>query len=321
MKSPSSPQGRPILIDTDPGLDDAIALLLTFGSPELDLRGITTVAGNVPVDLTTRNALQICELAGRTDIPVHAGCARPLLRQLETAESVHGDNGLADVPLPDPTMKPRPGHAVDFLIDTVLATPGITLCLLGPMTNLAVALIKEPRIAANIGSVVAMAGSFFAGGNSAPALEFNMQVDPHAAHVVMTAGLDITLAPLDLTHSVLTTDAQLARVAKLPGRIGRAALAWLSFYGAHDRKKYGTPGGPLHDPCVIAWLLRPDLFSGKRVAVDIELKSDLVPGMTVMDWWGTTGKTPNAMVLNRADVDGFYDLLFERIGTLAAAIQ
>jgi purine nucleosidase len=316
MKSP-----RPILIDTDPGLDDAIALLLTFASPELDLRGILTVAGNVPVALTTRNALQICELAGKTDIPVYAGCPRPLLRHLETAESVHGDNGLADVPLPAPTMQARPQHAVDFLIETVLATPGITLCLLGPMTNLAVALIKEPRITANIGSVVAMAGSFFAGGNSAPALEFNCQVDPHAAHVVMTAGLDVVLAPLDLTHSVLTTDERLARVAKLPGRIGKAATAWLSFYGAHDRKKYGTPGGPLHDPCVIAYLLRPDLFQAKRVAVDIDLKSDLVPGMTVMDWWGTTGKPANALVLHQADVGAFYDMLFERIGTLAAAVQ
>ncbi|GIL37828.1 ribosylpyrimidine nucleosidase [Rhodospirillales bacterium TMPK1] len=316
MKSP-----RPILIDTDPGLDDAIALLLTFASPELDLRGILTVAGNVPVNLTTRNALQICELAGKTEIPVYAGCPRPLLRHLETAESVHGDNGLADVPLPAPTIQAQKQHAVDFLIDTVMATPGITLCLLGPMTNLAVALIKEPRIAANIGSVVAMAGSFFAGGNSAPALEFNMQVDPHAAHVVMTAGLDVTLAPLDLTHSVLTTDEQLARVAKLPGRIGKAATAWLSFYGAHDRKKYGTPGGPLHDPCVIAYVLWPELFTGKRVAVDIDLKSDLVPGMTVMDWWGTTGKAPNALVLHQADVRGFYDRLFERIGALAAAVQ
>jgi purine nucleosidase len=312
---------RPIVIDTDPGLDDAIALLLTFASPELDLRGITTVAGNVAVQLTTRNALQICDLAGRPQTPVHAGCPRPLLRALETAESVHGDNGLANVPLPAPTRQASPGHAVDFLIETILATPGITLCLLGPMTNLAVALIKEPRIAANIGSVVAMGGSFFAGGNSAPALEFNMQVDPHAAHVVMTAGLDVTMIPLDLTHTVLTTDVQLARVAQMPGRIGRAAHAWLSFYGAHDRKKYGTPGGPLHDPCVIAYVLRPDLFQGKRVAVDIDLKSDLVAGMTVMDWWGTTGKQPNALVLHRADVDGFYDFLFERIGRLAAAID
>lgn len=312
---------RPILIDTDPGLDDAIALLLTFASPELDLRGILTVAGNVAVPLTTRNALQICELAGRTDTPVHAGCPRPLLRHLETAESVHGDNGLANVPLPPPTMQVRPQHAVDFLIETVLANPGITLCLLGPMTNLAVALIKEPRIAANIGQVVAMAGSFFAGGNSAPALEFNCQVDPHAAYVVLTSGLDVVLAPLDLTHSVLTTDEQLARVAALPGRIGKAAHAWLSFYGAHDRKKYGTPGGPLHDPCVIAYLLRPDLFTGKRVAVEIDLKSDLVPGMTVMDWWGTTGKAPNALVLHKADVAGFYDMLFERIGTLAKEVN
>ncbi len=225
MKSPP----RPILIDTEPGLDDAIALLLAFASPELDLRGILTVAGNVPVPLTTRNALQICELAGKTEVPVYAGCARPLLRHLETAESVHGDNGLADVPLPPPTM-PGPPRSRGRLPDRERtgdarhdAVPA------GPDDQSRRGADQGTRFAANIGSVVAMGGSFFAGGNSAPALEFNMQVDPHAAHVVMTAGLDVVLAPLDLTHSVLTTDEQLARVAKLPGRIvqGRLGLAEL----------------------------------------------------------------------------------------------
>lgn len=315
--SPTSP--RRIIIDTDPGLDDAVALLLTFASPELELIGISTVAGNAPVELTTRNALQVCELAGRTEIPVRAGCARPLLRPLETAPTVHGEDGLANVPLPKPVTTARPGHSVDWLIETILAEPGLTLCTLGPMTNLAVALIKEPRIADRLGPVVSMAGSFFAGGNSAPGVEFNCQVDPHAAHVVLSAGLDLTLVPLDLTHQVLTTDDRLARIAAIPGRIGEAAHAWLSFYGQHDRKKFGTPGGPLHDPCVPGYLIAPHLFSGRRVRVDIELESRLTPGMTVMDWWGTTGAAPNALVLNQVDAAGFYDLLIGRLGHLAAS--
>lgn len=307
---------RPIVIDTDPGLDDAVALLLAFASPELVVRAITTVAGNVSVEQTTRNALEICALAGREDIPVYAGCARPLLRPLETAPMVHGADGLAGVPMPQPHVSARPQHAVDYLIDAVRAEPGLTLCLLGPMTNLAMALIKAPDIAPLLGPVVAMAGSFFAGGNSAPAVEFNCQVDPHAAHVVLTAGIDVTLFPLDVTHSILTTDERLARVAALPGPIGRAMHGWLSFYGQFDRKKYGTPGGPLHDPCVVAWLLRPDLFQGKRVHAAIELESRLVPGMTVLDWWGTTGQAPNALVMNQGDAEGFYELLISRVTRL-----
>jgi purine nucleosidase len=181
------------------------------------------------------------------------------------------------------------------------------------------AIIQAPDIVPLLGPVVAMAGSFFAGGNSAPAVEFNCQVDPHAAHVVLTAGVDMILFPLDVTHGILTTDERLERVAALPGPIGRAMSGWLSFYGQFDRKKYGTPGGPLHDPCVIAWLVQPDLFRGKRVHTAIDLESRLVPGMTVLDWWGTTDQEPNALVMHQGNDQGFYDLLIGRVARLAQA--
>lgn len=307
---------KPILIDTDPGQDDAIAILLALASPELELVGITTVAGNVPLSLTSRNARIICELAGRTDIPVYAGAAKPLQRELVTAEFVHGKSGLDGIELPEPQMPLREGHAVDFLIETLMQREGITVCALGPLTNIALALQKEPRIAARIEQIVLMGGGYFEGGNITPAAEFNFYVDPQAAALVFAAGIPITMAPLDVTHQALTTRARIAALRALGNRTGTACAAWMEFFERFDEEKYGQEGGPLHDPCVIAWLLKPELFTGRRCNVEIETGSELTLGMSVVDWWGVTQRPQNALVLGGIDADGYFKLITKRLGAL-----
>jgi purine nucleosidase len=311
-------RGAPIIIDTDPGQDDAIAILLALASPELELLGITTVAGNVPLALTSRNARIVLELANRRDIPVYAGADRPLLRPLVTAEFVHGKTGLDGADLPEPTLALAEGHAVDFIIKTLMARePGtVSLCPLGPLTNIALALAREPQIAARIKQIVLMGGGGFEGGNITPAAEFNFYVDPHAAARVFESGVPITMAPLDVTHQALTTRKRVAAIRALGTPVGEAVAQWMEFFERFDEQKYGQEGGPLHDPCVIAWLLRPDLFSGRRCHVAIETHSELTMGMSVIDWWGATGKPANALVLSGLDAEGFYGLIAERLGRL-----
>ena len=310
---------QPLIIDTDPGQDDAVALLLAAASPELELLGVTTVAGNVPLALTTLNARKVLELAGRRDVPVCAGADRPLDVALVTAEHVHGDTGLNGVDLPEPTLPVDPRHAVDFIIQTLRERePGtVTLCPLGPLTNIALALRRAPDIAARIRRIVLMGGGFFEGGNVTPAAEFNFYVDPQAAHEVFTSGVPITMAPLDVTHQVLTTAARIDAIRALPNRVGPVVAAWMEFFERYDEEKYGQDGGPLHDPCVIAWLLAPQLFSGRDCNVQIEVASPLTRGMSVIDWWGVTGLAANAQVLRHADADGFFELLTERLARLA----
>ncbi|MDC6168147.1 nucleoside hydrolase [Paucibacter sp. XJ19-41] len=307
---------KKIIIDTDPGQDDAVAILLALASPELEVLGLTTVAGNVPLALTSRNALMVCELAGRRDIPVYAGADRPLLKPLVTAEFVHGKTGLDGPTLPEPTLALAEGHAVDFLIDTLMREDSVTLCPLGPLTNIALALAREPRIAARIERIVLMGGGGFEGGNITPAAEFNIYVDPHAADLVFRSGVPITMAPLDVTHQALTTRARVAAIRALGTLLGEAVALWLEFFERFDEQKYGQEGGPLHDPCVIAWLLRPELFTGRDCHVAIETASPLTQGMTVIDWWGVTGKPANAHVLGGLDADGFYALITERLARL-----
>ena len=308
-----------IIIDTDPGQDDAIALLLAAASPELDLLGVTTVAGNVPLALTTLNARKVLELAGRTDVPVCAGADRPLDVPLVTAEHVHGDTGLNGVDLPEPVLPLDPRHAVDFIVQTLRERePGtVTLCPLGPLTNIALALRQAPDIAPRIQRIVLMGGGFFEGGNVTPAAEFNFYVDPQAAHEVFTSGVPITMAPLDVTHEVLTTARRIDAIRALPNRVGAVVAAWMEFFERYDEEKYGQDGGPLHDPCVIAWLLKPELFTGRDCNVRIETHSELTRGMSVIDWWGVTGLPANAQVLRHADADGFFALLTERLGRLS----
>ncbi|RTL16884.1 MAG: nucleoside hydrolase [Burkholderiales bacterium] len=308
----------PIVIDTDPGQDDAVALLLAAASPELELLGVTTVAGNVPLALTTLNARKVLELAGRVDVPVCAGADRPLDVPLVTAEHVHGETGLNGVELPEPTLPVDPRHAVDFIVQTLRERePGtVTLCPLGPLTNIALALRQAPDIATRIRRIVLMGGGFFEGGNVTPAAEFNFYVDPQAAHEVFTSGLPITMAPLDVTHEVLTTAARIAAIRALPNRVGQVVAAWMEFFERYDEEKYGQDGGPLHDPCVIAFLLKPELFTSRECNVRIETQSPLTRGMSVIDWWAVTGLPANAQVLRHADADGFFALLTERLGRL-----
>jgi purine nucleosidase len=309
---------RKIIIDTDPGQDDAVAILLALGSPELDVVGITAVAGNVPLALTEKNARKICELAGRPDVKVFAGAAHPLDRPLVTAEHVHGKTGLDGPDLPEPTMLLQAQHAVDFIIETILASNDgeITLCPLGPLTNIAMALVREPKIAPKIREIVLMGGGFFEGGNITPTAEFNIYVDPQAADIVLRSGVPVVVMPLDVTHQALTTQARINRFRTMKTKVGDATAALLDFFERFDEEKYGTDGGPLHDPCVIAYLLKPELFKGRYCNVTVELVSDLTMGMTVIDWWGVTDRPANATVMRDIDADGFFELLTERLGSL-----
>ncbi len=310
---------RKIIIDTDPGQDDAVAILLALASPdEIEVLGITAVAGNVPLALTARNARIVCELAGRPDVKVFAGCDRPLGRKLVTAEHVHGKTGLNGPVLPDPVMPLQPQHAVDFIIDTLRReAPGaVTLCPLGPLTNIAMAFEKAPDICDRLAGIVLMGGAYFEVGNITPAAEFNIYVDPQAADIVFRSGVEITVLPLDVTHKALVTPARNAAFRALGSRVGVAVAEMTDFFERFDKEKYGSDGAPLHDPCVTAYLIRPDLFSGRHVNVEIETRSELTLGMTVADWWHVTDRTPNAMFMGDVDADGFFDLLTERLARL-----
>ncbi len=309
---------RPVVIDCDPGQDDAVALLLALASPEeIEVLGVTTVAGNVPVELTQKNARRICELAGRPDTKVFAGCSRPLLRPLKTGEAVHGPTGLEGAELPEPTMPLQAGHAVDFLVDTLLAAnESVTLCATAPLTNIALAIVKEPRILEAVGEIVLMGGAI-AGGNITPVAETNIHVDPHAAHVVFTAGTPIVMLGLDVTHKAPATPARVAAIRDLGTRPATAVAGMLDYYGERDRRRgSGREGPPLHDPCVIAYLLRPGLFRGREAHVAIETTSEFTLGQTVVDRRNVLGRAPNALVIDDLDADGFYALLVERLARL-----
>ena len=307
-----------IIIDTDPGQDDAVAILLALASPELEILGLTIVAGNVPLKLTETNARKICELAGKPETRVYAGASRPLMRNLVTAEEVHGQTGLNGPDLPEPKMKLQGQFAVDFIVETLMAeAPGtVTLCPLGPLTNIALALIREPKIARRIKQIVLMGGGFFEGGNVTPAAEFNIYVDPHAADVVLKSGVPIVMMPLDVTHKALTKATRVEAFRKLDTKVGIATAEMLEFFERFDEQKYGSDGGPLHDPCVIAYLIQPELFSGRDCNVAVETASELTMGMTVIDWWGVSKRPKNAMVMRDIDHDGFFALLVERLGRL-----
>ncbi len=309
-----------IIIDTDPGQDDAAAIMLALASPELDILGITTVAGNVPVELTARNARIVCELCGRKDIKVFAGADRPLCRQLFTAEYIHGKTGLDGAELFMPSLPLQEKHATDFIVDTLMGNPmhTVTICTLAPLTNVAMALQARPSIAGRIRQIVMMGGGFSEGGNVTPAAEFNMFVDPEAAEIVLHAGVPITMMPLDVTHQLLTTSERLDRIAAIGHPAGRALAGMLRFFERYDIAKYGSEGAPLHDPSVIAWLLKPELFSGRHCNVEVETRSELTRGMTVVDWWRVSGRPHNAYVVRSVDTRGFFDLFTERLARLAA---
>jgi len=302
---------RRILIDTDPGIDDAAAILLALASPELAVEAIVAVAGNGPLVNMERNARAICELAGRPDIPVYAGCPRPLRGDPITAIYFHGESGLGGVELPPPSVPPRPEHGVGSTIDLLRAAPpkSITWCALGPLTNIAVALVEAPEIIAAVDELILMGGASRALGNTSPAAEFNILADPQAAAIVFDSGMPITMIPLDLTHQVRGTAQRVAQIRALGTGIAGVVADLLT-------PASGREAHALHDPCVIAYALAPQLFGGSNVNVAVETQSGLTLGATVVDWRGISGRDVNAQVLHTVDADGVFALLETRLANL-----
>ncbi|OUI84878.1 nucleoside hydrolase [Acetobacter tropicalis] len=307
-----------LIIDTDPGQDDAIAIMLALASPHIDLLGIIAAAGNVSVEQTAENACKILELAKRQDIKVYKGCPRPIRRPPITAQHVHGQTGMDGPDLPTPLHTPEQQHGVTFLLETLAAHPAhsITLVTIGPMTNLAAALVQAPETVARLKQVVAMGGAWSETGNITPAAEFNAFADPDAMAIVLNSGLLVTLVPLDITHRFLITPDRLEALAKLPGHCAKAAHAMLTFSARFDLNKYGWPGAPLHDPCTIGYVLCPHLFAGKTINVEVEVSSPLTLGATVVDWWQVTGRPPNATFLRSVDDNGLWTLILESLSRL-----
>jgi inosine-uridine nucleoside N-ribohydrolase len=307
---------RPIIIDCDPGQDDAVALLLAMASPEeLELVAVTTVGGNVPLELTQRNARMICDLAGRRDMQVFAGCDAPMRRPLHTAEAIHGRTGINGLDVFEPKTPLQNMHAVDFLVGTLLKAKdaSITLVPTGPLTNVATAIDRDPRILPKIERIVLMGGAMREGGNRTPSAEFNILVDPDAADLVLRCGRPITQMGLDVTHQVLSTRERVERIRALGNPVAAAVADMLSFFERHDLKKYKSHGAPLHDPCTVAWLLEPGLFEVKACNVTVETESELTLGHTAVDFWHVTDRPVNVDWACGVDADGFYDLLIERL--------
>jgi purine nucleosidase len=307
---------RKIIIDCDPGQDDAVMLLLALACPdEFDILGITTVAGNVPLELTQRNARIMCELAGRTDVAVYAGCDKPMKHELITAENVHGKTGIDGVAVYQPAMALQDQHAVDFIIESLRDAQdnSITLVPTGPLTNIGQAISRQPDILPKIREIVLMGGAMREAGNTTPSAEFNMLEDPDAAQIVLHCRRPLTIVPLDVTHQVLVSRKRLEQIRRLDTPVGTAIVGMMEFFNRFDSEKYGSDGAPLHDPCTIAYLLKPALFEGKMCNVEIETQSRLTRGHTAVDFWGVTGRVRNANWLYKVDADGFFALLIERL--------
>ncbi|WP_412556384.1 nucleoside hydrolase [Variovorax sp. 38R] len=308
-----------LIIDTDPGADDMIALLFALAAPEsLEIQALTTVAGNVPLAKTSRNARLACEWAGRPELPVYAGAERPLQRTPIYAANIHGREGLTGVAVHDPAVPLAAGSAVDYLVRTLRAAPdqSVTLAMLGPQTNLALALEQAPDIVRGLRELVLMAGAHFNGGNITPVAEFNVFADPHAAEAVLQCGVPITMLPLDVTHKILTSDARIARLRQLGNRAGAIVADILDAYAPQEMAHYGMPGGPVHDATVTAYLLRPDLFQGRRIHIEIDSREGMGFGQTVADWHGSLKRPANVQWIVDGDAQGFFDLLTEHIARL-----
>jgi inosine-uridine nucleoside N-ribohydrolase len=298
-----------LLLDCDPGHDDAIALLLALASPEVELLGVTTVAGNQTLDKTTANAIRVLELAGRGEVPVAAGADRPLVRDRHVAANVHGESGLDGPNVPPPQGAPVDAHAVDFLAERLA---GATLVATGPLTNVALLLARYPE--AKPERLVVMGGAI-AEGNVTPAAEFNIWADPEAAARVFASGLDMTMVGLDVTHRALVSGAH-AEQLRGAGRIGRFVAELLDFYGVFHREVYRFDGSPVHDAVAVAQVIRPDLLELERHNVRVDCESELCRGRTVVDVWRRTGLEPNANVAVGIDSEAFLDLLLERLARL-----
>ena len=300
-----------ILLDCDPGHDDAIALLLALASPELELLGVTTVAGNQTLDKTTANAIRLLEFADRNEIPVAAGADRPLVREQYVASYVHGETGLDGPDLPPPHGSPVDRHAVDFLADAIRETGGnVTLVPTGPLTNVALMLALHPD--ARPERIVLMGGAI-AEGNVTPAAEFNIWADPEAAARVFASGIDVTMVGLDVTHRALFTS---AHVERLTGRVGRMVAELLEFYGHFHKEVYNFDGSPIHDAVAVAHVIRDDIVKTEHLNTEIDVESELCRGRTVVDVWRRSGREPNSHVGVAIDADGFLELLVERLNAL-----
>lgn len=310
----------PVIIDCDPGIDDAIALLSAFVAPQLNILGICTVCGNQPLLNTLRNALQITELGQRTDIPVFAGCHQPMFREPIHGQ-FHGENGLGNTAFPAPQKQPETLHAVNFLINSceqaIRDNQPVTLCVLGPLTNLATALRMKSQIAAGIARVVLMGGAYREAGNRTMTSEFNMLADPHAAHVVFSSELNITVLPLDATHQVILTPEHVGKFINVSGRISQPLGELMAFWDRNDIRRYGSRGGPLHDPLVIAYVLAPELFGSEKARVFVEYNSELCMGQTVADWYGKSGQTANVDIVTRVDAAKVFMLFYELLSRYA----
>ena len=307
---------RKLILDCDPGQDDAVALFLAFSSPdELEILGITAVAGNVPLDLTQRNARLMCDIAGKNEIAVYSGCVRPMQREAITAEYIHGVTGIDGVDVFEPTTPSQEQHAVDFIIETLLAAEddSVTLVPTGPLTNIGTAIDREPSILKSVREIVLMGGAMRESGNRSPSAEFNIMVDPHAADIVFNCGRPITVMGLDVTHQVLSTRKRVERLRALDNPVANATAGMLSFFHRYDTRKYSSEGAPLHDPCTVAYLLKPELFDGKMCNITVETVSELTIGHTAVDFWQVTDRPINTNWIHTVDADGFYDLLTERL--------
>ncbi|HDX8356712.1 TPA: pyrimidine-specific ribonucleoside hydrolase RihA [Aeromonas hydrophila] len=304
----------PVILDCDPGHDDAIALILALASPELKVLAVTTSAGNQTPDKTLNNALRILTLLGRDDIPVAAGAPKPLARELIIADNVHGESGLDGPKLPDPGFAPVAMTALELMAKCLRESPEpVTLVPTGPLTNIALLLASHPELKSKIARIVLMGGAAGAG-NWTPAAEFNIYVDPEAADMVFKSGLPITMCGLDVTHEAQVMDEDIERVRAITNPVAQCVAGLLDFFMIYHRDpKWGFAGAPLHDPCTIAWLLAPALFHGVECRVDIETGDTHTSGMTVVDRYGLTGKAANALVLLGLDRAGFIDLLVTRL--------
>ena len=308
-----------LIIDTDPGDDDVVALLMAMASPdELQIRALTAVAGNVHLDKTSRNARLVREWAGSEEIPVYAGAPKPMWRTPIYAENIHGKEGITGVTVHEPKKGLNEGNAVDYLIKTLsTAKPhSITIAMLGPQTNLALALTQAPEITQGIKEVVVMGGAHFNGGNITPVAEFNLFADPIAAEIVLKSGVKLTYLPLDVTHKILTSEARLKQIATLNNNASKMVGGILNQYITGNMVKYGISGSPVHDATVIAYLLKPSLFSGRAVNVVVDSREGPTFGQTIVDWYDSLKQPKNAFWVEDGDAQGFFDLLTERLGRL-----
>ena len=303
-----------LIIDCDTGVDDAVALLLAFASPEFDILGVCTTDGNVSAELVARNTRIIRQIAGREDVPVHIGCPRPIVRDPVQAGHFHGESGLGDLEIFEPSAPAADGHAVNFIIDQVMRRPpeSVTLAVPGPMTNLAVAMIMQPEIIERLGPVIIMGGARSEGGNIIASAEFNVFADPHAAQVVFTSGCPITVLGLDATHQVRATPERIAAIEALNTEAARTATRLLRFASKVSAEFMEGEDSPLHDPCTIAFLLRPELFTTRPCAVLVETGSALTIGHTAVEF-RVDPKTAAVHWVTRVDADGVFDLLTERL--------